>query len=64
MHPEHLDGDVALGVAGEHPGPDPPVRNALEVRAHRLLGARAARDVAERAGVELLLGRPLPVRGR
>ena len=35
--------------------------NAVEVRGHRRLGAGAAGDVAERAGIELLLGRALPV---
>ena len=58
---EHLDREVALLVAGQHPRPDPPPLERLAVRAHRQLGARAAGDVAERARVDRLLGAALPL---
>ena len=58
---EDVDRDVALDVAGEHPRLDPPPVECREVRAERRLAARTAGDVAESAGIELLLGRPLPV---
>ena len=45
----------------KHARPDAPASNAREVRAHGRFAAGAARDVAERAGVELLLGGALPV---
>ena len=44
----------ARALPREHPRPQPPPLERLEVRAHRRLGAGAARDVAERPGVEHL----------
>ena len=61
LQTEHVDRDVTHDVPGEHPRPDAPAGEGVEVRAHRRFGPRAARDVAERSGIELLLRCALPV---
>ena len=64
LRAEHLHREVALRVAGEHPRLDAAPLEGLAVRADRRLPARTAGDVAERAGIELLLGQRLPLLGR
>ena len=63
LRAEHLDREIALGVAREHARLDAPALEGLAVRAHRGLAARAACDVAERSRIELLLRQRLPFGG-
>src|SRR5206468_3688478 len=61
-HAQHVDRDVANRIARKHARADAPARERAQVRLHRLLGARAAGDVAEGTAVEFLLRGALPVR--
>ena len=62
--PEHLDREVALGVAGEHPRPQAAPLERLAVGPDRRLRARAAGDVVERSLLQPVAGACLPVLGR
>ncbi len=58
---QHLHGDIALAVSGQHPGTEPPALERFQVGPHRRLRAGPARDVVERAGLQGLGCARLPL---